>query len=319
MERKKPMKSDNTFQQEFEFLLNHVPGSLDFQSEQTTPELVEGHFNNNLADYIIDASNVKIDRLPDNSIDDLLNEEQFVFKNSMDVNFPSITNIAQESQLSNGLAQNLFLNFGSEAFGLYLPMHSFYRNTFNPWGIYLFPEVIGPHVTTLHETFKCDLREDNLLRFYIWCVYRHELFHFHTESFSTGQEVLNRKPLYLKYRKDIYEKYMYSEHLLEEALAEASVLSSRLVAKRIRIDSALRRRIYKYDLDQMPPGYRDYHCRSYGGPKEAHRHFAAQLIHQDNKDPIPTLLNTVKNEFIRNDKNVPVYMVRGLREIKRIQ
>jgi len=326
-EKNPDIKSNNTFQEEFDFLLNHVPGALDFQSEQTAAELIGDHFNNALGnrdnipkiDTKIDTTTIQTVRLSDDFLVELLNANDYTTLGRIKYNLPSLTDNAFQSQLSPGLVQNLFLNFGSEAFGMYLPMHSFYKNRQNPWGIYLFPEVIGPHVQTLYEVFQGQISHINLLRFYIWCVYRHELFHFHTESFSTAQEVLGRKPLFLRYQKAIYKRHKFTEEWLEEALAEASVLESRLVGNRIDIKAALRKKIYKYDLRRMPDGYKHFECTLYGGPKEAHRHFAAQLLHLEEVNPLPTLMTTVKNEFIRKDINVPVYMVTGLRELKRIQ
>jgi hypothetical protein len=316
------MKSKTTFKEEFDFLANHVPGALEFQQDFSLPEVLGNHFDSDSIFSDLNYESLEIKQLPYNFYESFFKEESKTKHYDNLSIFPEkedLLDIATNSSLTNILVQNLFVNMGSEAFGKYLPMHRFFKNKHNGWGIYLFPEIIGPHVRQLFIHFKDLISFQHLLEYYIWCIYRHELFHFHTEHFATGMEVLMRKPYYLNYQNQIYRKLAKTEHWLEESLAEASVLESRLVANRIGLNARLRKKIYKYDLDQMPPGYRDYHCKKYGGPKEAHKYLAAQIIHLTETSPKPTLINTIKRDFGQDDKKVPVYMVTGFRSIKRLQ
>jgi hypothetical protein len=312
------MKSHNTFKEEFDFLYNHVPDALEFQIDSSASEIVGDHFGNNTLTPILNFEGLEINQLPSNFYESFFQIQDNV-RLSLFSEKDDLLGNAMNSQLSEELVQNLFVNMGSEAFGMYLPMHRFFKNKRNGWGIYLFPEIIGPHARRLHEKFKDVISFQHLLEYFIWCIYRHELFHFHTEHFATGMEVLMRQPYYLNYQNNIYRKFAMTEDWLEEALAEASVLESRLVANRIGLTAKLRKKIYKYDLDQMPPGYRDYHCKKYGGPKEAHKCLAAQIIHLTKASPKPTLINTIKRDFGQDDKKVPVYMVTGFRSIRRVQ
>lgn len=93
-------------------------------------------------------------------------------------------------------------------------------------------------------------------------------------------------------------------------MAEASVLENVLVQKRTGIKPTIIKNIYKYDLQFMPPGYKDYDCKKYGGPAKAHKTFAAQIVGGSIKpNHKSTALFTVKGEFGADDKKVPVYMV----------
>jgi hypothetical protein len=103
-------------------------------------------------------------------------------------------------------------------------------------------------------------------------------------------------------------------------LAEASVLNSRLIKNRTGIDSKVLREIYEYDLKFMPPGYRDYACKYYGGPDEAHKYFAAQLIEMNHKPQTrSTEMHTVKSEFSSDDFAVPLYFVTGFNNVYRMR
>ncbi len=339
------MKSDTTFKDEFTFLFDHVREALELQMVFSMSETLENHFNEPIRheaiksitpkiqkeySYQIDASHVKITRLPDDFYESLIGENQkdtgaqTIFDGLYDFEDEDVIAVSadayeQGSQLTVEYVQNLFVELGTEAFGLYMPMHKYFINKHNPWGIYLFPEIMEKHVETLHETFRDVVSYNTLRDYYFWFVYRHELFHFQTEHFATGLEVLMRTPYYLLYVDNIYHKYCMTEDCLEEALAEASVLESRLVSSNTGITSKLRKVIYRHDLDQMPGGYRDYACKKYGGVKEAHKHLAAQIIHLDKVHPKPTQINTINKEFIFNDKSVPVYKVTGLRMIRRFR
>jgi hypothetical protein len=220
------------------------------------------------------------------------------------------------SELDEGIAEILIKQYGREAFGLYLPFHFYYKCN---WGIYLFPELIRLQAVKLHKVFKKKISIEQMKAFYMIAMYRHELFHYETERFVTKLEITTRNPHYIR-SHELYQKLAYSEHWLEEALAEASVLNSRLIKNRTGIDSKVLREIYEYDLKFMPPGYRDYDCKYYGGPDEAHKYFAAQLIEMNYKPQTrSTEMHTVKSEFSSDDFAVPLYFVTGFNNVYRMR
>ena len=147
---------------------------------------------------------------------------------------------------------------------------------------------------------------------YCYGVFRHELFHHQVERFSTKHEILTHTVNFKRYREEVNIPCSGTENWLEEALAEATVLKSVHVFRNIDMSAKDFKELYQFDLKQMPPGYRDYHCRKFGGPAKAHKLFASQIIQtQINPYPAPgTAMCTVSsNEFSKSWKEVPIYMV----------
>ena len=311
------IKSEKTFGDEFNFLLRHVPGSLDSLQKDTIRDKLNKHF-----DYLVDTSGVKLTRLPRDFQKNLLKGDkvQDIFRALLEL--PSMSMMHEETDYTDTSAidtvRRLFFDRGTEALGFYLPMHQYFENKEYGWGIYIFKDLLDIYIKWLYSFYSKEVDWEEFESFFYTCIYRHLLFHFHTEHFATSHEVLFRKPFYLKYSHGIFDKHAYTEDWLEEALAEDAVLGSRLVQKRSTIDHELGQKIYRHHLSLMPAGYRDYECRKFRGPKEAHANLAAQIIHREDIDPLPTSINTVKREYIKNDKMVPGYLVTGL-TIKRNQ
>lgn len=309
--------SEKTFQAEFDFLLNYVPEALDLENDINPENYFADYFQQEPSLEMAvkpDTTNIRIIQLPVNFEKEIWEEPKSVMANRGAVD--TLFNVALESPVSRDVVEYYVNIFGSHAFGCYLPMHKFFLNKRTPWGIYLYPEVIGRHYhKLLLFVLKKEITYQNLLKLYIFCVYRHELFHFHTEFFATGFEVSMRKPFYKLYNEEVYERDRDTEDWLEEALAEASVLESRLVAKRAGIKKTLLKKIYKEDLKSMPAGYRDYACKKFGGPNQAHSVLAAQILHLSEEHPVPTSKFTIKATFNQKDIQVPVYMVLGLNDI----
>jgi hypothetical protein len=209
----------------------------------------------------------------------------------------------------------LIRKFGRDAYGCYLPFH-YYKDC---WGIYLFKEIIEKRVSELYEIFRNEISLKDLKKMYMYAVYRHELFHYHVERFCTKLEIAIKQPVY-KNSRVMAELVRGTDEWLEEALAESAVLSSELVKNRTGLKPKLIRKIYEYDLDFMPPGYRDYKCLNFGGPVKAHQVFSGQLI-ENNLEPKhpPTPLFGVKNEFVSMDKKVPAFLVTGFNKLRRIR
>jgi hypothetical protein len=217
--------------------------------------------------------------------------------------------------------QKLIDDYGKDAFGMYLPFHYYFSS--GKWGIYLFVDIINDRAQELyneqHNFFKQTdfLTLNEIKKLYYYAVYRHEFFHYQTEVYTTRAEILGHKPLYINYNRYVKKFVKNSENWLEEALAESSVLSSRLVTKITKISSKSLKALYEYDLKFMPPGYRDYKCKKYGGPLGAHVHLASQIL-QTKVDPLYFVPQNhiIKKDFFHDFKEVPVYLVRFNKKIR---
>lgn len=329
------IKSTSTFKDEFDILAEEVPNAL-YGSEAvtdyffTTSILTDFLFEianvqdsygkqedlvvkNPMSDeplpYFIDAVDIQgfLNQLGDRNAP--LNEGQFysIFYEYFGFSLGDAYEFIKRHGSKWNLA-NLIAEFGKDAFGCYLPMHAYYKSKTTPWGIYLFPELIIERAIFLYQEKNEGLEFWQHLLFYLYAVYRHELFHFHVERFATKLEIMNREPHYKPYHEKIEPQVFDSEDWLEEALAENSVLRSVLVANRTGIESEVFKAIYRYDLQFMPPGYKDYHCHKHGGPKKAMRKFSSQLINLDVNPQKITDIFTVRDEYVYPDKKVPGYI-----------
>lgn len=294
------LKSKKTFQEEYDYLKSNIPTAIedhDFKNLPLPPSMVEDLFG----DSIVESEITQID------IDDFFNS--FEFGRDYSEN-ESLTNDRPRSRFKRMMEE-----YGRDCFGMYLPFHYYFKS--GKWGIYLFVDLIEQRAEELYyEQRKLDstfqrLSRQEMKMLYYYAVYRHEFFHYQTEVFATNAEVLSEKPLYINYNRYVKEYVRNSKHWLEEALAESSVLKSTLVLKRAKLNKIAIKTIYEFDLQFMPPGYRDYDCKHYGGPDEAHRHLASQII-QTRVHPnfLVPKNNTIKKEFDHDYKKVPVYLVR---------
>ncbi len=331
------MISTGTFRDEFDFLNQHVPEALyaDWNDPvntfftSTLLEWVREYKHHRIAEYREDAIavdiafdddvNEKFDWIRSVDVDEFMNslaqsdwdEDRFeeVFSHYFGFSAYQAHRYFLERSMSLRLA-NLITDFGKDAFGCYLPMHAFYQSASTPWGIYLFPELIIEQATQLHGEINEGLQWWEHIVFYLYAVYRHELFHFQVERFATRLEILFNRAFYKPYRLNVSDEVCNSEDWLEEALAENSVLNSRLVANRTGISGKTFRKIYAHDLQNMPPGYRDYHCQSHGGPEQAMRKFTAQVASGTvEPDRYPTNLMTIRTEYAYPDQRVPGYFM----------
>jgi hypothetical protein len=301
------MKSKKTFQEEYDYLKSNIPTAIedhDFKNLPLPPSMVEDLFG----EAMVESEITQID------IDEFFNSFEF-----------GIDYYSEEELFAKDPPRSRFKRmmeeYGRDCYGLYLPFHYYFKS--GKWGIYLFVDLIEQRAEELFfEQRKLDstfnrLSCQEIKMLYYYAVFRHEFFHYQTEVFATNAEVLSEKPLYINYNRYVKEYVRNSRHWLEEALAEASVLKSTLVLKRAKINKAALKAIYEFDLQFMPPGYRDYECRFYGGPDEAHRHLASQII-QTRVQPnfLVPKNNIIKKEFDHDYKKVPVYLVRFNRRIR---
>ena len=306
------MSNKFTFANEFNWLLQNLPSALEFENEDKIEDIVENYFSNSFTNIEnSEAIPIEFDYFDNLFLDEAISSDFNSDKSKLEFYFnPQTTN--QE------VIKQLIVDFGHNAFGMYLPMHKYFTNKKYPWGIYLFPEIINWHSNNLYSKFQDLISAEDIFKLFAYCIYRHELFHFHTEQFATALETVIRKPMYIQYIKNIYSKYVLTENWLEEALAEASVLNSRLVSNRSNINSKVKNLIYEFDLKNMPPGYRDYKCKKFGGIKKAHQVLASQIVNLEKYNPTPTSLLTIKSFYSSNDKKVPLFFVNGLKEILRV-
>ena len=308
------LKSKKTFQEEYDFLKSYIPNAIedhDFEKLPLPPVFIEDLFGDSLVEY--DITQIDI-------------EEFFNSIELPNINTENILPINSEIDLfSNDRPRNRFKrmmeDYGRDVFGMYLPFHYYFKS--GKWGIYLFVDLIEERAKELYYQQNIMARQFQRLTlqemklFYYYAVFRHEFFHYQTEVFATNAEILSDKALYINYNEQVKELVRYTEHWLEEALAESSVLKSTLVIKRAKISKLAMKAIYEYDLQFMPPGYRDYHCRDYGGPDNAHKYLASQIIQTVVR---PNYLvpknNTIKKEFRHDYSKVPIYLVKFNKKIR---
>lgn len=327
------LKSTKTFKDEFDVLYDHVPDALYADPNDasyifftsTLLNYLQEHKHAYMLDYAVRFDepqrelfaqeespwitpfqvNAFLQSLAENATDEVAFEEIFsqYFGFSAYRAYEYYSGGTKQVNLANAVTE-----FGKDTFGCYLPMHAFYRSSETPWGIYLFPELIIERASALFHEINEGLAWWEHLMFYWYAVYRHELFHYQVERFATRLEMLFNKPFYKPYQSTVSYQVQHSEDWLEEALAENAVLNSRLVFNRTRINARIFKKIYKYDLLSMPPGYRDYHCRKHGGPEAAIRKLSAQIANCT-VEPTQKLtdLMTIKIEYGGKDTVVPGY------------
>ena len=308
------LKSKKTFQEEYDFLKSYIPNAIedhDFEKLPLPPGFIEDLFGDSLVEY--DITQIDI-------------EEFFNSIELPNINTENILPINSEIDLfSNDRPRNRFKrmmeDYGRDVFGMYLPFHYYFKS--GKWGIYLFVDLIEERAKELYYQQNIMARQFQRLTlqemklFYYYAVFRHEFFHYQTEVFATNAEILSDKALYINYNEQVKELVRYTEHWLEEALAESSVLKSTLVIKRAKISKLAMKAIYEYDLQFMPPGYRDYHCRDYGGPDNAHKYLASQIIQTDVRpNNLVPKNNTIKKEFRHDYSKVPIYLVKFNKKIR---
>lgn len=302
------METTQSFEDEKRFFRKHIPdNTIDLCKHNLVHNLPPGFLSTiygDIEDYNIDLTTTPFD------IDSIfLIEEEF----STDLFHHQLPN--NEHDEASYPLEELMSIFGREAFGLYLPFHYYDRC----WGIYLFEELIKSRVTELHKIFSDKISREALKVLYRYAVYRHELFHYQVERFSTKIEIINKRKVYDPSR-ELFSQVRNTEDWLEEALAESSVLKSSLVSRRTGLKAKIINQIYLEDLRNIPPGYRDYHCNKYGGPKKAPQTFASQIIENKLKpEAIVTKMVSIKDEFISLDRRVPAYSVTGFNKVQRIK
>jgi hypothetical protein len=302
------MKSKTTFNEEFKWLVKNMPEALYRHKNPRIDEVLSNHFGEYYSGH--DAVTPDIYPMDDDYFTANWDDPQvFIEDNAKDGSESSFDSFIDSDKMSWEQIQNLIIHFGTDSFGLYLPMHAYFNNPYNNWGIYLFPEIIAPYALFLRKEMKTHLTEKEAFLLTSFCIYRHELFHFQTEWFTTAMEILNRNPYFLNYHSNIFNKYRHTEHWLEEALAEASVYNSRLVSNRTGINSKTKKELYSVHSSRMPAGYRDHKCSYYGGEKEAHKVLVSQILHGENSLPKPTSTLSIKSMNSISDLKVPLYFV----------
>lgn len=305
----------NTFKEEFNWLSRHLPEALIQTPGQGNYEDIIQTISQELQNQQVETNDfINVERFPQN-------EPDIVPWSPAEVNFENLFEAMLEMYNSNEESipmeslSVLTADLGREAFGMYLPMHYYFQSSKTPWGIYLFADTIIPWAKNLFEakgkSIGLTLRQVQYA--FTYAVFRHELFHHQVERFSTKHEILTHQVNYKTYGSKVNWATRNSEDWLEEALAESSVLNSVHVFRNIDLKSSTFQKLYEFDLKRMPPGYRDYHCRKFGGPEKAHQLFASQIIQcKVDVSPAPaTKLCTVSaNEFSTSWKKVPIYMVK---------
>jgi len=283
---------------------------LDFLDKEVTSSIVHHDWTHEVFPEdlreIYDPEEVTINRYE--SIDALVGK----VLNEQCVASPSFNSPSSFAGFVNFL--DLAKRLGAEAFGFYLPYHKFYQS--NRWGIYLMKEPILEHSNYLYHSQEEYLGTELLSleevqRIFIYCVFRHETFHYQVETFATRMELIQNRALYLPFQYDVEPQVINSKHWLEEALAESTVVRSRYVANKNKgVKAKHITAMYEWHLNLMPPGYSDYECLEYGGPDEAHKYFVSQLkeVKRTPQAILPKSL-TVKSLNLHDFSSVPTYWV----------
>lgn len=218
----------------------------------------------------------------------------------------------------------LTVSFGTEALGTYVPWHVSVNSRGTPWGMYFFLDMLIGWAIDLYENStnlpKPKPPIGEVFRLVFIATYRHELFHFHVEQYATKQEVLQRRPIYKPYVEGVRTKVARTERWLEEALAQAVVLESRFVGRQVGMKKAQLQSVLAPEFRRFPAGYRDFDCKTFGGPEEAHCLLAAQIVTASEKPSFhATGLITPKVEYGTNANTVPGYIAITRRLYSRFQ
>ena len=209
----------------------------------------------------------------------------------------------------------LTAEFGTEAFGCYLPWHAYVRSAGTPWGVYMFLEKLFVWAGMLHASGSYLPNPTppvmSVFRLLWWLTYRHELFHFHVELFATRLEICSQRPVYRPYVENVGAKVVNSPEWLEEALAQAVVLKSTLVRKALGVDARyMKKHVMPYFRDCFPAGYKDFECKSFKGAANGHRLFSAQISRgQLHPHPLNTDVALAKSEYRVSNMAVPGYVL----------
>lgn len=218
-------------------------------------------------------------------------------------------------------------DLGTDAFACYHPWHKYVNSRRTPWGMWFHIDNLLGFADVLRLKAKdirlpLDGRDAFDLCYLI--AYRHELFHYYVEHFAIRLEILLRKPFYRPYVEDVFcnPKIVHTEDWLEEALAQAVVLNSRWIHNRLPQGISWRetKSLIKSIFREFGGGYRDFDCKKYGGPDNAHRILAAQVAQAErNPSDTSTQSFTPKEEYHISPKKVPGYLVFTPQFISRFQ
>jgi hypothetical protein len=249
------------------------------------------------------------------------------FYESVGIDLNAMREAASKRLSSSRLLASLTNQFGMEAYGTYLPWHAFANSDETPWGIYILPTRVAEWTEDLLKNSrhlpKPKPSWEKLFIALLWVTYRHELFHWHVETFALEHEVLVRRPVYRPYVEKVREpiRRRNPSQWWEEALAQAVVLDSTLVSRRSAIrKSSLRRFLIPDFKTRFGDGYRHFECTSVGGVEEAHRILSAQVARtQIEHDPRSTDLALIKDLYGLSDRRVPGYFCLSAVDFMRFQ
>ena len=305
------------FEQEYNWLSNYLPKAL------ANSKKLDSLWENN-ADYIYQSILNKIMSFEQTKSfnNEFINAIEtkninLVVQDTFDKVFDQLFHYgnSNNSRISPDILLALVSDIGREAFGMYLSMHYYFKSKKNPWGIYLFADVILLWAEKLYNDKgkSLGLSIEEVQYAFTYAVFRHNLFHFQVERYSTEIEILTHKVNFRQYKKNVYWPTKHSEDWLEKILAEVTVLNTLEMLKKTDLISEEFRKLYEFDLKKMPSGYKHYHCNKYGGPRNAISIFASQIA-QCKIDVIPAPPAQIFKfnfiEFATHWKQIPLYLVK---------
>jgi hypothetical protein len=111
------MSNKFTFANEFNWLLQNLPSALEFENEDKIEDIVENYFSNSFTNIEnSEAIPIEFDYFDNLFLDEAISSDFNSDKSKLEFYFnPQTTN--QE------VIKQLIVDFGHNAFGMYLPMH----------------------------------------------------------------------------------------------------------------------------------------------------------------------------------------------------
>jgi hypothetical protein len=244
-----------------------------------------------------------------------------------------------KKKTSDNKEENKLYGYGTDGYGTYLPLHLFWPELKEYWGIYISEVGILNLSAALYNDKKnpqLNLFEDNdpklingLIQIAYQVILRHQLFHFKIEQWALMFELATGHPYYMPYLQDVYLPSIYDENdnNLEEALANLSILLSKKISK-LQNDVGITIRDYLEHefLYHQGPNYRNFSLNkgypfmmNYARRDQIYRETVNYLCNQIRKHNLrpnepytPYYLYPPNNNFLRAEELCPIYLIRNL-------
>ncbi len=247
--------------------------------------------------------------------------------------------LAEQTPIEKQETTGKLFGYGTDGYGTYFPLHLFWPDMKDYWGIYISEKGVMCLAASLYLYFDImhwllsPDKENKLIGYLLQIAYqiilRHQLFHFKIEQWALIFELATGHPYYLPYLQDVYLPTIYDpkENNLEEALANLSILLSKKINKiEKEADISVASFLESDFLNQQGPSYHNY--RLYNGVpnyferynhEERYRQVVNYLCNQiirhelrPSEPLVPYYLYPPNNNFLRAENLCPIYLVRNI-------